>query len=76
MDYNLYRVQYTFRPSAAGNPQEKVAFVVANTDKVAVDYINALIPRVINPASKNLERGNEVMGASIQVKDVHVAGGK
>jgi hypothetical protein len=73
MKMNLYRVTYLFKPSKDGNPQEKVAFVVANTDRVAVDYVNALIPRILDPKSKALERGYEVQGANIQVHDVLVA---
>ena len=73
MKMNLYRVSYLFKPAKDGNPQEKVAFVVANTDRIAVDYINALIPRITAPKSTLLERGNEVQGANIQVHDVLVA---
>jgi hypothetical protein len=73
MKMNLYRVAYLFKPAKDGNPQEKVAFVVADTDKVAVDYVNALIPRIFDPKTKNMERGNEVQGANIHVQNVLVA---
>jgi len=73
MKMNLYRVAYLFKPAKDGNPQEKVSFVVANTDRIAVDYVNALIPRILDPKSKNMERGNEVQGANIHVQDVLIA---
>ena len=74
MKMNLYRVVYLFKPSKDGNPQEKVSFVVASTPEIAVGYVNALIPRVFDPKSKNMERGNEVQGANVHVQDVLVAG--
>ena len=73
MKMNLYRVSYLFKPAKDGNPQEKVAFVVAATDIAAVDYVNALVPRVLDPKSKSMERGNEVQGANVQVQNVLIA---
>jgi hypothetical protein len=53
---NVYRVSYLFRPSKDANPQEKVVFVVADTDVQAVGYVNSLL-------------GFEVTGASEHVKN-------
>ena len=58
---SVFRVSYMFRPSKTANPQEKVVFVVADTDVKATGYVNSL-------------PGNEVTGASTHVSKALIAG--